>query len=90
MIAQGLIKSAERKEDRGPECPPLFIGTMEKYRELKFVQRDNGDSIVIYPRDMLRWQDLISYKEATGQRISYLETEIIMGLDAIFEGREDG
>lgn len=86
----GVITAAERKEDKGLECPPLFCDTFEKYRELKFVQRDNGDSIVIYPRDLLRWQDLVAYKEATGQRISYLETELIMGLDAIFEGREDG
>lgn len=90
LIAMGVITDATQKDDGGPECPSLFVSTFEKYRELKFVQRDNGDSIVIYPRDLLRWQDLTAYKEATGQRISYLETELIMGLDAIFEGREDG
>lgn len=85
----GVIKSAERKEDKGPQCPFIFAQTFEKYRELKFVQRDNGDNITIYPRDMLQWSDLVAYKEVTGQRITILEAEVIMGIDAVFEGRLD-
>lgn len=86
----GVIKESDRKEDRGPQCPPSFIGVFEKYRELKFIQRETGDTINIYPRDMLNWNDLMAYKAITSQEISMLEAELIMGLDAIFEGREDG
>lgn len=86
----GIIKKAERKEQKGPECPLIFIPTFEKYRELRFVQRVDDDRIVLYPRDMLSWQDLNAYKEATRTTISILEAELIMGIDAVFEGREDG
>lgn len=84
------IAVKEKKDKKGPTCPFAFILTHDKYRELKFIQRDNGDNITIYPRDMLRWQDLNAYKEATGSTISILEAELIMGIDGIFEGREDG
>lgn len=86
----GVIKEAVRNEDKGPECPSIFIGTFEKYRGLKFLQRNTDDSIRLYPRDMLTWHDLVAYQTVTGQRLSLLEAELIMGIDAIFEGREDG
>lgn len=86
----GVISEPERKEERGPSCPPIFSGTFEKYRELKFIQRETGDTIKLYPRDMLTWPDLTAYKSATGQEITMLEAELIMGLDAIFEGKDDG
>lgn len=86
----GVIKASEEKKDTGPKCPVDFVGVFEKYRELKFIQRDAGDSIRLYARDMLTWQDLNAYKAATGREINMLDAEIIMGLDAIFEGREDG
>lgn len=83
------IAVAEKKEQKGPECPFSFIHTHEKYRQLKFIQRDNGDSITLYPRDMLSWQDVNAFRDATGHTISILEAEIIMGIDGIFEGRND-
>lgn len=86
----GVVKESDRKDERGPECPHCFVGTVEKYRELKFIQRETGDTIHIYPRDMLEWSDLKAYKDITGHEISMLEAELIMGIDAIFEGREDG
>lgn len=85
----GVITGVERKEDKGPECPFLFMTTFSKYRELKFIQRSDGDSIKLYPRDMLTWSDLVAYKSITGQQITMLEAEVIMGIDAVFEGRED-
>jgi len=39
---------------------------------------------------MINWRDLVAYKSMTGETISLLETELIMGIDAIFEGRNDG
>ena len=86
----GVIKAAERREEQGPECPLIFAGTFAKYRELKFIQRETDDSITVYPRDMLTWQDLAAYRDVTRQQFTMLETELIMGLDAIFEGRHDG
>lgn len=86
----GIIQSAERREQKGPECPSIFIGTLEKYRELKFVQRDTGDSFVVYPRETLSWADLDAYQRVSGQRLSMLESELIMGIEGIFEGRDDG
>ena len=90
LIAMGVIKSAEKTQQSGPDCPDIFIGTFEKYRALKFLQRSTNDSIRLYPRDMLNWRDLLDYQQATGNNISMLEAELIMGIDAIFEGREDG
>lgn len=90
LIAMGVLQSAAKKEESGPKCPDIFIDTMDKYRALKFLQRHTSDSIRLYPRDMLTWRDLLDYQKATGHHISMLEAELIMGIDAIFEGREDG
>lgn len=86
----GVLTAATKKQDMGPECPSVFVATFEKYRGLKFLQRETNDSIRLYPRDMLTWRDLLDYQKATGHHISMLEAELIMGIDAIFEGREDG
>lgn len=86
----GIDTGEQKKKDDSPECPALFEGLFARYRELKFIQRDDGERITIYPREMLRWQDLIAYKEITGNEISLLDAELIMGIDGIFEGREDG
>lgn len=90
LIAMGVMQAPERKQQTGPKCPAMFTAVFDKYRSLKFVQRDNGESLVLYPRDQLKWQDLVAYKNVTGDSISLLEAELIMGIDAIFEGREDG
>lgn len=90
LIAIGQIKSAARPEETAPPLPAVFAGVWSKYRSLKFMQRDNGESVVLYHRDTISWQDLVAFKAATGETISLLEAELIMGLDAIFEGREDG
>lgn len=86
----GVITAAAAKKDNGPRCPVEFLSVMDKYRSLKFVQRDNGESLVLYPRDQIKWQDLVAYTKVTGDSISLLDAELIMGIDAIFEGREDG
>ena len=86
----GIIKEVKRKELSGPECPVMFLSVYEKYREMKFVQRDTGNLLRLYSRDMLTWQDIAAYKSVTGQEISMLESELIMGLDGIYEGKDDG
>lgn len=73
-----------------PSLPSVFVGVWDKYRSLKFVQRDTGESVVLCPRDIIKWQDLVAYKSVTGDEISLLDAELIMGIDAIFEGRDDG
>lgn len=65
------------------------MAVWDKYRSLKFVQRDTGESVVLCPRDIIKWQDLVAYKSVTGDEISLLDAELIMGIDAIFESRED-
>jgi len=72
-----------------PSLPSIFVGVWDKYRSLKFVQRDTGESVVLCPRDIIKWQDLVAYKSVTGDEISLLDAELIMGIDAIFESRED-
>lgn len=86
----GVAPKAERKVNTGPECPAIFTGVHEKYRELKFIQRLDEEVLKLIPREMLTWQDLRAYTDITGRRISYFDAELIMGLDAIFEGRNDG
>jgi hypothetical protein len=86
----GIIQEATRAPERGPECPAQLAHVVDKYRSLKFVQRRTDEAVVLYPRDQLSWQDLAAYKGVTGDSISLLEAELIMGLDGIFEGRDDG
>jgi len=86
----GIIQAADKAPEHGPELPAQLAHVMEKYRSLKFVQRRTEDAVVLYPREQLSWQDLAAYKGVTGDSISLLESELIMGLDAIFEGRDDG
>lgn len=86
----GILQAAAKKEETGPQCPALFLGTMDKYRELKFLRRETDDNVKMYARGMLTWQDVAAYAQLSGQKISYFETELIMGLDAIFEGKDDG
>lgn len=90
MQAIGQIPTATKKQDDTPNLPALFVAVWDKYRGVKFIQRDDGESLVLCPRDIIKWQDLVAYKAVTGDEISLLESELIMGIDAIFEGRDDG
>jgi hypothetical protein len=86
----GVIDKSERAaQTGGPDCPPIFLTTFEKYRALKFTRRVTDDEVKLYARDTLNWSDLLAYKDVTGQNISMYEVDLIMGLDAIFEGRSD-
>lgn len=87
----GVIDKATRAAPpEGPKCPFDLFGAMEIYRELKFAAHDNGDSITLHPRGPVTWRDIAAYKEATGRNVSALEVELVMGIDAIFEGKDDG
>ena len=86
----GTTQAVENAPEKGPECPAIFTDVMAKYRALKFVQRKTDDAVKLYPREQLSWQDLAAFQQTTGERISLLESELIMGLDGIFEGRDDG
>lgn len=86
----GIIQAKEKAPEKGPECPAIFTDVMAKYRALKFVQRRTEDAVKLYPREQLNWQDLAAFQQTTGERITLLESELIMGLDGIFEGRDDG
>lgn len=90
LISMGVISQPEHKVAEGPSCPSIFVPVVDRYRELKFLQRRTDDGLLLYPRDMLTWQDLIAYKQVTGNMISYLEAELLMGIDGIFEGKDDG
>ena len=90
MRAIGQMPEAQKKEDKGPECPSVFLDVFDKYRALKFVRRETEEAVKLYARDMLNWQDIIAFKAATGHSLSILECELIMGLDAVFEGKDDG
>jgi len=91
LIAMGVIDESHRAaQQTGPECPLEFLSTFEKYRELKFSRRVTDDEIKLYARDMLNWQDLVAYRDITDQNITMYEVDLIMGIDAIFEGRDDG
>ncbi len=90
MRAIGQMPDAPKKEDKGPECPSIFLDVFDKYRALKFVRRETEEAVKLYARDMLNWQDIIAFKAATGHSLSILECELIMGLDAVFEGKDDG
>lgn len=89
MRAIGQLQESEKTEETGPMCPSLFLSVFDKYRMIKFAQRHTDEAVKLYAREMLSWQDIIAFKTATGHSLSLLESELIMGIDAIFEGRED-
>lgn len=86
----GVITEAPERKDEGPQCPFIFMDVLDIYRELKFVRRITDDSIKLIARELITWQDLMAYQTATRRTLSILETELIMGLEAIFEGRDNG
>ncbi|QHJ79785.1 MAG: hypothetical protein [Caudoviricetes sp.] len=90
LIAMGVISPSEHKANEGPSCPSVFMSVVDKYRELKFLRRQTDEGLLLYPRDMLTWQDLDAFQRVSGQRLTMLESEIIMGIEGIFEGRDDG
>ena len=90
MRAIGQLQDSPKSEDEGPWCPSIFLDVFDKYRALKFVRRETDEAVKLYARDMLNWQDIIAFKAATGHSLSLLECELIMGLDAVFEGKDDG
>jgi hypothetical protein len=75
--------------DEGPKCPSEMLSTFDKYRSIKFTRRVTADDIRLYARDTLCWGDLVAYVKMTKNDISIHEAELLMGLDAIFEGRDD-
>lgn len=89
MRSIGQLQESEKTEEPGPACPSLFLGVFDKYRMIKFAQRHTDEAVKLYAREMLNWQDIIAFTSATGHSLSLLEAELIMGIDAIFEGRED-
>lgn len=89
MRSIGQLQESEKIEETGPACPSLFLGVFDKYRMIKFAQRHTDEAVKLYAREMLNWQDIIAFTSATGHSLSLLEAELIMGIDAIFEGRED-
>lgn len=89
MRSIGQLQESEKTEETGPACPSLFLGVFDKYRTIKFAQRHTDEAVKLYAREMLNWQDIIAFTSATGHSLSLLEAELIMGIDAIFEGRED-
>lgn len=86
----GVISGPKITEETGPECPPMLVPVFEKYRELKFIQRETDDNLILISRDMLTWQEIAAYKALSLRKISILDVELINGLDAIFEGRDNG
>lgn len=86
----GVITATAKQDASGPGLPDIFVSVWDKYRSIKFVQRDTGESLVLCPRDIIKWQDLVAYTSVTRDTISLLDAELIMGIDAIFEGRENG
>ncbi|OMM72130.1 hypothetical protein BCA73_22840 [Salmonella enterica subsp. enterica serovar Enteritidis] len=90
LIAMGKIAAAKTVEAEDKHPPFIFQELMDKYRKLKFIQRATTSEITLIAREMLNWQDLEAFKSATGEEISMLEAELIMGIDAIFEGRDNG
>lgn len=89
MRSIGQLQESGKTEETGPACPSLFLGVFDKYRMIKFAQRHTDEAVKLYAREMLNWQDIIAFTSATGHSLSLLEAELIMGIDAIFEGRED-
>lgn len=84
MVAMGL-PVPPAPEEVAPDCPSDMLRILDKYYALKFVSRNN----TLYPREMLQYHQLTAYAELHKQPFTLLEVDLIMGLDALFEGRNE-
>lgn len=87
----GVLASDNRPaQDEGPQCPSSLFSTFNKYKDLKFAKRITDSEIKLYARDTLNWADLVAYSRMMKSDITIHEAGLIMDLDSIFEGRDDG
>ncbi len=83
----GVIEKANRTEQaKGPECPLIFISTYEKFKSLKFAEAQHEDKVVLVNRGQIRFSEIKAFKDTVGYDLTYLDVELIMGMDALFEG----
>lgn len=87
----GVIQADTRPAlPEGPECPAELMNVYTAYRELKFQRLETAEGVVLFPRDQISWPDLDAFSRMTGANINPHSARLIMGLDAIFEGRNYG
>lgn len=87
----GVIEADTRPAlPEGPDCPVEFMGLYSTYRDLKFQRLETEDGVTLFPRDQISWQELDAFSRMTGASINPHSARLIMGLDAIFEGRNYG
>lgn len=87
----GVIEADTRPAPpEGPECPSEMDAVYSAYRDLKFQKLETSEGVMLFPRDQISWQELDAFSRLTGANINTHSARLIMGLDAIFEGRNYG
>lgn len=88
LKAMGIVTEQKELKRDTPKIPESLIYIYEEYRKLKFSIVKKDGSIVLYPRQQLTYAELDSYSRVTQSKLKTWELNLIMDIDAIFEGRE--
>lgn len=90
LVSMGVIQKAPDARNDGPELPGELAELYGHYRRLKFSMNRTEDGLVLIPRDQLGFADVAAYCQTMGASLEPWEVDTIMGIDGIFEGRENG
>ena len=86
----GVIKEAPQPEGRAqPDFPDGMESVYSHYKRLKFGRMVADDVVTLMPRDAIGFTDIRSYCRLHDVELSPHEVQIIMDIDALFEGREN-
>lgn len=91
LISMGVIEDTPQPPQRnGPEMPDDMAPLYAKYKRLRFGRKVDADAVTLVPRAALQYAELQAYSQISGDAFTPLEADIIMSIDAIFEGSEHG
>jgi hypothetical protein len=86
----GIIKEAPQPEGREePDFPDGMDGIYSHYKRLKFWRMVADDVVTLMPRSAIGFTDIRSYCRLHDVELSPHDVQIIMDIDALFEGREN-
>lgn len=90
LKAMGVTTGKEETMRDSPKLPDSMAYLYDEYRKLKFSIAKKDDGYVLYPRSQLTYTELNSYIKLTESLLKQWEVNLIMDIDAIFEGRSHG
>lgn len=84
------VVQAEPPPRESPEMPAAMLPVYAKYKRIRFGRMIGDEAVTLIPRRPLQFAELAAYSQITGDEITPLEVDVIMSIDAIFEGSKHG